>query len=158
MAVDVKKVANRRRVRYNNLDEFMLDAETLGRKPVRTLGNWSFEQILAHLAIAMNGSIDGVTLQIPWYLRTGARLLRKQIFKRGLTPGFKLAQADLSRAWPTHPAEVAAGLEALRKAVARLSSESKRCPHPAFGELTRDEWNTFHLRHCELHMSFVVPA
>src|SRR5262249_51215824 len=105
-----------------------------------------------------NGSIDGITLQIPWHLRTAARLLRTQILKRGLTPGFKLAQADVARAWPANPSEIEAGLEALRKAVARLSTELKRSPHPAFGAMTKEEWNTFHLRHCELHMSFVVPA
>jgi hypothetical protein len=31
-------------------------------------------------------------------------------------------------------------------------------PTPVFGPLTVDEWNQFHLRHGEPHMSFVVPA
>jgi len=30
--------------------------------------------------------------------------------------------------------------------------------HPLFGKLSREEWNRFHLRHAELHMSFLVQA
>ncbi len=158
MAVDVKKVANRRPVHYNSLDEFVTDAESLGQGPVRALGNWSYEQILAHLAFAMNGSIDGIAFKIPWHVRSLARLLRKPILKRGLRPGFRLSQADDSRAFPDNAAERDAGLECVRKAVARLLTEIRRSPHPVLGALTKEEWNIFHLRHCELHMSFVVPA
>ena len=30
--------------------------------------------------------------------------------------------------------------------------------HPVLGHLTREEWTQFHLRHAELHMSFVRSA
>jgi hypothetical protein len=29
--------------------------------------------------------------------------------------------------------------------------------YPVFGKLTPEEWHQFHLRHAELHMSFVLP-
>jgi hypothetical protein len=158
MPVDVKKVANRRPVRYNTLDEFVRDAERLAQVDVRTLGNRSYTQILGHLAFAMNGSIDGSVLRIPWHLRTVARLLRKRILSRGLTPGFQLSRDNDAKAWVEAPLEIEKALEGVRKAVGRLQSETKRSPHPALGALSTDEWNTFHLRHSELHMSFVVPA
>lgn len=50
------------------------------------------------------------------------------------------------------------GLAALRTAIGWQSRESKRAPHPAFGNISNDEWNDFNLRHFEMHMSFVIPA
>ena len=30
-------------------------------------------------------------------------------------------------------------------------------PHPVIGRLSAAQWNKFHLRHAELHLSFFVP-
>jgi hypothetical protein len=158
MAVDVKKVANRRKVRYQTLDDFVQDAERLSQASVRTLGNRSYDQILGHLAFAMNGSIDGSVLRIAWPVRMVARLLRKRILTGGLSPGFRLSRANDARAWSEESPEIRPALEKARQAVSRLQAEEKRCPHPALGQLSKEEWNTFHLRHAELHMSFVVPS
>jgi hypothetical protein len=158
MTVNVKKVTNRRMVRYDTLQDFLEDATRLGNGPVRTLGNRSYAQILQHLAFAMNGSVDGSVLVIPWPIRTVARLLRKRIINGGMSPGFKLSRANDAKAWIADDSDVPAALESVRKAVQRFQTETKRSPHPAFGHLTPDEWNKFHLRHAELHMSFVVPA
>jgi hypothetical protein len=38
------------------------------------------------------------------------------------------------------------------------SAESHRAGHPMFGEITREEWDTIHLNHANLHMSFLVSA
>ncbi|MBX9787841.1 MAG: DUF1569 domain-containing protein [Pirellulales bacterium] len=35
--------------------------------------------------------------------------------------------------------------------------ETRRVPHPVIGRLSVDQWNRFHLRHAELHLSFFVP-
>jgi hypothetical protein len=159
MAVDVKQVSDRRIVHYNSFHEFLEDAERMSGISVRTLGNRSFGSILQHLALTMNGSIDDAfrRMRFPWYVRIMARLMRKKIFARGLRPGIRLpAKADAS-AWPEDK-DVSAALEDVRSAIRRLEAETKRGSHPAFGRLSVDEWNQFHLRHCELHMSFVVPA
>ncbi len=42
-------------------------------------------------------------------------------------------------------------------AVARIQLDTERSRHPVFGELSLDEWDSLHLRHAELHMSFLVP-
>ncbi len=158
MPVDVKAVANRRRVHYDALQDLLEDAEQLGMGEVRALGNRSFVQILQHLTFAMNGSIDGSSLQIPWPIRKVARLMRQRILAGGLTPGFKLSPANDARAWSEIDIGVPAALEGLRQSIHRLQSETKRSPHPAMGELTVEEWNRFHLLHAELHMSFVLPT
>jgi Protein of unknown function (DUF1569) len=159
MAVDVKSVSNRRAVRYKTLHDFLADAERLAGGPVRTLGNKSFGQIIRHLALTMNGSIDVQfsRMRFPWYLRIMARYYRKRIFARGLRPGIELPANAEPLLWPPEE-DVTVALEDARKAVRRLETETKRGSHPAFGKLNADEWNLFHLRHSELHMSFVVPA
>lgn len=158
MAVDVKHVVDRRVVRYDTLQDLLADAEQLAAGPVRTLGNHSFGQILRHLALTMNGSIDDAfsSIRFPWWIRFLARMRRKAIFAGGLRPGIRLPSDADVYAWPKEK-ELTAMLEDLRKAVSRLENETKRGSHPAFGKLTVNEWNQFHLRHSELHMSFVVP-
>jgi hypothetical protein len=159
MAVDVTKVTNRRQVHYESLQDLISDAERLSAGPVRTLGNKSFEQILRHLSLVMDVSIDGSgkPLPMPLYIRVLARLLKKKILARGLRPGIRLGADGDARVWPAGR-DAATELEDLRKAVHRLGVETKRGSHPAFGKMDVDEWHVFHLRHSELHMSFVVPA
>ncbi|MEO2016518.1 MAG: DUF1569 domain-containing protein [Fuerstiella sp.] len=50
------------------------------------------------------------------------------------------------------------GLSAMRNAVARQKEDAARALHPGFGRLTRDDWDDFHLRHAELHMSFLADG
>lgn len=47
-------------------------------------------------------------------------------------------------------------LSELHKAIERLKQETPQALNPGLGRLTVDEWNAFHLRHAELHMSFVT--
>ncbi len=159
MAVDVKKVSNRRSVRYQTLQDLVEDAERLGAGEVKTLGNRSFEEILSHLALVMNGCIDsrGDHIRFPLHIRVLARVLRGYIFSRGLTPGRQLSADADRRLWPQGK-DMPDALEDLRQAIRRLEAETKRGAHPAFGKLNVSQWNQFHLRHAELHMSFVVPA
>jgi hypothetical protein len=159
MTVDVKKISNRRQVRYRSLQELLTDVDQLAKGEVRTLGNRSFVEILRHLNLVMNNSIDvsNSTLRLPWYIRIAGRLLRKQILARGLQPGFQLPTAEDEKVWPKG-GDVASAVEELHQAVHRLDTESKRGSHPAFGAMNVDEWNMFHLSHSQLHMSFVVPA
>jgi hypothetical protein len=44
-----------------------------------------------------------------------------------------------------------------RDTIARFRAAKTLRPHPAFSQLTREEWTTFTLHHSELHMSFIVP-
>ena len=158
MPVNVKKVANRRAVRYQTLDELVQDAERMAQGPYRTLGNWSYEAILQHLAVCMNGTLDGSVLKIPWPIRTVARLIRKRLLAGEFSPGFRHTRANNAKVWSDSPPATRAALDNLRQAVARMKVEKQRHPHPALGPLTDDEWNRFHLRHSAMHMSFVVPA
>jgi hypothetical protein len=159
MAVDVKSVTNRRRVRFNNMQDMLNDMDQLASGPVRTLGNRSFVEILRHLARVMNGSIDydASKIRFPLHIRILARLFRKRIFATRLPAGRTLRPEEDAVVWPAG-GDVMSAIEEVRKAVRRLETESKRGAHPAFGKLSVEEWNQFHLRHAELHLSFVTPA
>ncbi len=68
MPVETAKAAGRRTLKFNTLDDILADVERLNAGNVRVLGNWSKGQILKHLAILMNGCIDGIPFKAPLYM------------------------------------------------------------------------------------------
>ena len=146
----------RRTVHYASLDEVLADAERLVQAHASTTGNWSLDQILGHLAVAMEKSMEGMPGTLPWYVRLiGRYIIEARVLKHGMKPGFKLPAEAEAWAVPAAGGNPDAALERLRRAVARLRSESTRFPHPVFGPMPAPEWDRLHLRHAEMHMSFV---
>lgn len=153
MQINTKKVQGRRLVRYASMDDFIGDVKRLTEIPVRTLGNWSQGQIYRHLARSLDGSIDGIDMKVPAPMRWIMTLLfKKKFLEVAIPPGFPAPEG------PMRPDEtsVADGLAALENAVARQKNEASRVPHPGFGNIGRDGWDKFNLRHAEMHMSFIV--
>ncbi|MCA9053080.1 MAG: DUF1569 domain-containing protein [Planctomycetaceae bacterium] len=123
-----------------------------------TLGNWSQGQIYKHMALAINMMIDGASFNLPAPLRwVFWTFMKKRMLTRTLDPGFQLPQKAASTI-PSADTTVLEGLDLLRQAVARIKSTDQRATHPGFGQVPREEWDAFQLRHCEMHMSFIVPA
>lgn len=148
----------RREVRYANLSEFLRDAERLATIRVQTVGNWTYGQILQHLAVAIRGSLDGYGFKAPWFARCViAPLVKNRLLTKRMPAGIRLP----SRAEgliPPADVSLETSLEELRHELARLGkAERDMAPHPFLGRLASQEWNSLHLRHAELHMSFVVP-
>src|SRR5580692_9822147 len=90
MAIDTGKVKDRRKVAYTSLQDVLADAERLSQGPTKTLGNWSPGQIFAHMAQAMNDSIDGSHVKVSWFIRLIVGLMRKKMLGGPMPPGFKL--------------------------------------------------------------------
>ena len=159
MAVDTKNVAGRREVRYESYDELLADVESLAGQETQVIGNWSFAQILEHLGIAIEGSIDGIPFKAPLPLRLVAKLfLKKKLLRGPLDPGFKIPDNAKPVLYPKEEKGLEEGLEHLRRAVARCQSETNRASHPLFDTVTCEEWDKWNLRHAEMHLSFVLPA
>jgi Protein of unknown function (DUF1569) len=156
MPVDTARVHGRRKLDYSSLEEVLADADRLSSAPVRALGNWSAGQIFRHLATVYSGSIDGITMTMPWILRMMARLFKKKLINGPMLPGFKLP-AEAAKVLAPEPTSAEEGLAELHAAVSRLEREPHRAKHPVFGDLSREEWNQIHLKHASLHMSFLVP-
>ena len=152
--INTKQVTGRREIRYESLNDLMSDAERLASPNTRMLGNWTPGQIYQHLADTMNSSIDGFSgmfsAPVRWVL---SLLMKRRFLYKGLPAGFK-APAN----FVPDTTSVEDGLTALKNAVSRLKDDTTRALHPGFGPLTLDEWTQFHLRHAELHMSFLLDA
>ncbi|MDQ3023118.1 MAG: DUF1569 domain-containing protein [bacterium] len=157
--IDTTKVTNRRKVHFTSLDELLADAEQLvaldGQGRVQPLGNMSLGQALGHLALWMHSCIDGIPVDPPWFIRIAGRLLKRSILRGGLRPGVKLPPDAEKQLVPTPSITSSEGFNQLSTACARLRREGKRVPSPVFGVLTLEEWDTMHLRHAELHLSFM---
>lgn len=152
MTVNTKKVQGRRTVHYDSFDDLLADARELTEQYVHTIGNWSLGQILAHLAQSQNYSIDGFDFRLPGPIRLIVRLFMKRNFLRRRIPAGLKSPARMAPQETT----AAAGLAALEAAVQRQRQEPRNADHPALGRLSPEEWDQFHLRHAEMHMSFVI--
>lgn len=153
------KVTGRRVLRFTSLDDILKDARQLAAGNARPLGNWSLGQATEHLARAMTMSLDGTNLgRAPLPIRLLLRyVFKKRILTKGMRPGFNLKGEFADYIIPAAACTTEQGLTSLRTGIDRLKREPQRHPHPAFGPLTREEWDLIHLRHAELHLSFFVP-
>lgn len=152
--VDTARVTDRRTVHFANLAEMQADAEQMAVQNPEVLGNWSFGQILQHLANAMNCAFDGFGFRAPWIARMCvAPFIKNSFMIKAMPAGLRLP----GRAKKLLPAEVpvSVGLQNFRNAVARFESATPDAVHPFFGKLASQEWVLLALRHAELHLSFV---
>jgi hypothetical protein len=155
--VDTKKVAGRRVLKFESLDAIAREVEMLARaREIRTLGNWSAGQNLAHVALTMTRSLDGFPGNFPWVVRAMMGLLMKgYVLNKPMAPGFKAPKrAGLS----PEAVSTEEGLARMRGALARMKVETQRAPSPMLGKLSVEEWDRLHCRHAELHFSFLVPV
>jgi hypothetical protein len=150
----------RRPVRYQSLEDVLVDAEHLAVEGFRTTGNWTFGQILKHLAMGGDACFDGFgDWRAPWWARTFvAPLLRKRFLYVAMPAGIRFPDTA-DRLLPPERVLVEEALEHLRRSIARFENEMPNQPHPFLGRLrSRDEYLALMYRHCELHMSYVHPG
>jgi len=158
MAIDTKTAPGRRKLHFDSYDALIADAESLAAGEVTMVGNWSLGQIFQHLAVAYNGAIDGLPFSAPWYVKLVARAFMKKKFLYGEVPsGFQIPDKHRDHFVAADTTTTVEGLANLRAAVERLKSDPNRVPHPVLGKLTTEQWDSFNLRHAELHLSFAVP-
>ena len=159
--INTKKVTSRRKLRFESLDEILAEADRLASMPIRLLGNWSYGQILEHLAAAIDSYYDGIPVRngIPvkpsWFMRRFVfPFIKNSLLTRGMPSGIQLPKS--AEALIPDKTDVQPALEHLRRAINRLKEESPRKPSPFFGDMAPQEWVALTLRHAELHLSFVA--
>jgi hypothetical protein len=154
--IDTKQVTGRCRRRFDSLDQIVVEARTLATQPTRQLGNWSLGQVCHHLGVGMQQCTTAERLfPVPFYLRLLGPLLRRSVLKSGLPSGFQLPPEGAKLVPP--PVSVEEGIATLEAGIAALQATDRRVPHPVFGEMNVAQWNQFHLRHAEMHLSFIAP-
>ena len=158
MPVISKTVQGRRDVSFQTLDDIVADAEKLVASPKsRTIGNWPLVKLIKHLSQTIHNSIDGFQSKAPLWIRLIVPLFKGRILNAPkMSPGINLPKAAVASAFPD-AGSLQEALDDLRRAVARTKSERMEAMHPAFGKMTHDEWNTLHLRHSDMHLSFALP-
>lgn len=161
VVIKTTKVTGRRHLRFESLDAILADAECLAGVPTKQLGNWSLGQILVHLATVFEKSIDGTEYKPNWLARRAGRLFaplwKRWVLRWGMPAGIRPPAWIFKEVAPPERVSTADGLAALRRAIGRLKAEGERDWAQSFGVFTRDEWDRFHMRHAELHLSYTVP-
>lgn len=164
LAIDTGAVTGRRTVRLFTVDD--LDAEVgriveacaAGR--VRSIGNWSPAQVVWHIGRLIEFSFDGFPFQYPWLLRWAARLLRviswRWLLALAFRPGFR-NPTQAAALEPDPALRLDEAVAYFRVQMARVrAGEQMTQPSPVEGLLSHDQWVTAHLRHAELHLSFLA--
>jgi hypothetical protein len=79
----------RRILTFRSLDDVLRDAEQLAARDHRTTGNWTYGQILHHLAKGADACFDGFGATfVPWWARWFiAPLVKKQFLMMRLVDG-----------------------------------------------------------------------
>ena len=152
----------RRRLRFDNVDELLAELDRIVGTPTRTSGDWSAAQIIEHLAKFVEFSFDGFPFRMPWHVRLACWLLKHVawhwLLDRAMRPGYRLPESA-SGLLPGPDARLDASSARLRAALDRIrSGERMTQPSPFEGRITHEQWLEAHLRHAELHLSFVHPC
>lgn len=159
MPVDTKRQKDRRAISLTTLDELRAEvrrvaaAERAGK--VRRSGNWSVGTILGHLAFWQHTVFDGIPGPTPpLMIRLLGPILLKPMLLKGLPAGFRMPKVEAGT-YGCEPMSVDDGERKLLAAIDRLERGTPPPRHAILGKLTREQWIQMHLRHAELHLSFL---
>lgn len=157
MTVSTGHVKGRRQLRFETLDDLRREAERVASCPGKTLGNWTVSQILDHLAKALRINFDGPEARAPWFVRRIiGPLVRNSMLNKGMTAGIAMPK-QMSHFLPDADPQTEASLQEYRTQIERLKVTKPILAHAVFGPLSHEDWIRLHLRHGELHFSFIVP-
>jgi len=146
----------RRTLRFETYDELLADAEAMAVQPTVTLGNWSVGQIFRHIALSIDSMQQEPSFTFPRPVQWLFRLfMKKRMTTRTLSPGFKLPKKGAHLI----PGETSVndGITMMRAAIERVNQSDFRSDHGGFGKISKEDWDAFQPRHCEMHMSHIVP-
>lgn len=160
--VDTSK-APRRALRFSSIEDVLRDLDRIETAvkagTLKTTGNWTPGQILAHIAAWINYAYNGFPMnKPPWIIRAILKMMLRGMLRKGMPAGKRIPSiADGTTGADRISTEE--GITRLRTALRRLSS-NEPAPHesPAFGRLSYADRVALNLRHAELHMSFLDPG
>jgi len=157
--IDTKKLTGRRQLRFETIADALSEADRLAAAEregkLRCLGNWTAGQNFAHLAAWVDYSYDGVPFTTPWFVKLFLRPMKNQFLHKRMRAGSRIPKLP-GGTIGMDPLPFDEALTRFRRNFARLETEPPARPHMLFGRLTREEWIAAHLRHAELHLSFMT--
>ncbi len=134
------------------LDRF----EEIGADNLKTTGDLTAAQIVQHISEVVTRSIDGFEFSVPWFVRLFRPLIRKKFIgtTTPLDSGIKLKGESLAMI-PAADFSLTDAIANLRNELERANEVKMTQPSPVFGVMTHEDWTSLHLRHAELHFSFI---
>jgi len=159
--IDTGKVKDRRTIRYRSIEDLLSDIDQIVTADragtLRRTGNWTAGQAFGHLAAWINYAYEGFPTNPPWLIRMILRLRKKKMLREGIGAGVRIPGAP-DGTYGVDRVTTDEGAKRLRDALARLQKgEAPKFHSPAWGPMTLDERVQGHLRHAELHLSFLHP-
>lgn len=156
-----KAEPNKRQLKFETLNEMLLEAARLHEYGYQRSGNWSLGQACGHISQWMQFPIDGFPTQplplraIFWVLkRTIGPGLKRKILANGFSAGTPTAPQTV----PPGTLSDQEGLEQLRAAVTRLEAyDGPLYPSPLFGPMDHGTLRQVTLLHAEHHLGFLSP-
>lgn len=152
--------AERRELRFQNLDEVLADVEHLASGEVRTTGSHTFGQILNHLALSHDVATGRVQAPPPpLFMKLMMPLMKRMVINsKPLKPGVKLPAKGELFFWPDKDFDVPSAVDYFKQSVDYYKANGPLEKHPFFGKISRSECDELNCRHAALHLSFVHPA
>ena len=162
--VDTRRVSKRRAIRLQTLDDLALEVERVTAAAttgsVRPLGNWSPAQVLWHIGRLMELSFDGFPFRYrrgpAWITRLFRLLAWRWLIALALRPGFQ-SPPEAATLEPEPSVSLEEAAEYLKRQIARARSGERMIRQCSVdGPYTHEQWVYIHLRHAELHLSFLA--
>src|SRR5262245_34316020 len=162
--VDTSRVSGRRSVRLPTLNDLAREVDRVAAAAttgsVRPLGNWSPARVLWHIGRLMELSFDGFPFRYrrgpDWVTRLFRLLAWRWLVALAFRPGFQNPpEAATLEPEPSVSMEEAAAY--LKRQIARVRNGERMTQECSVdGPYTHEQWVYIHLRHAELHLSFLV--
>jgi hypothetical protein len=157
-SIDTAHVTERRKLHFDQIDEALADVRQLAdaqrQGKLRCLGNWTAGQNLNHLASWIDFSFDGVPFKVPFIAKLFMRPMKNRMLYKPMHAGSRIPKLPNGTVGqdpiPFDEAEAK-----FKKNLTRIKNECPKLPNALFGPMTHDEWINLHLRHAELHLSFM---
>lgn len=159
--INTRKVTNYRKLRFNSIDDCIAEVHRIiaanEEGSLRTSGNWTPGQVVAHVASWIEYGYEGYPVDPPpFFVRWLLRLRLRKMLRNGMPRGVRIPGLKDGTVGMNNMATPKVG-ERLLLALKRLQNrEEARFDSPAFGAMSHDDRTLLNLRHAELHIGFLV--
>jgi hypothetical protein len=149
-----------RKIQLATIDDVLAELDRISQADkegrLRSTGNWTVGQILAHVAAWIDYGYTGYPVKPPPFpFNFILRWMGKRILKKGMRPGVRIPGVK-DGTFGQEQIATDVGMERLRKAFLRLKNgEQCKYDSPAFGPMSHDDRILLNLRHAELHLGFI---
>ena len=155
------KTVEYRTLRFATIDECLAEIQRIraahAAGTLRTTGNWTPGQIMAHVAAWIEFGYVGCPIPPPpFFVRWILRLRLKSILRKGMPRGVQIPRVPNGTVGMDEMSTPDAA-DRLQTAFGRLASgEPARFDSPAFGAMSHADRIELNLRHAELHLGYIA--